>query len=358
MGSQAGSGGLLADLEAACAAAGKGSEAFRASLGVWGLRVEAFGSASPVRPSDLAAAVGFGRSGRNFRPYFRLLEAAGWIDAQGVDQTAAVTLRTPAGTGGWLKVPLGSLAEIARRSVAAHHRRALPLVGTAILLGLHNDHRVHSGLRVDLTAVTDATNVSRLRCRLTGLGVLSSAHAAGDWLEFPAASSAAPVDGAAPHSPPLTPTTSTPPSPPPPEPSPVPAVDFWGADVTPELAAVARLVESYAASAPVRAREEAGVDIELDATELLSDRRFVTEAADALRVLAEVRCAVGEEGLMSVAVEVGKTLDWRIQWASDVPAVLARRLTLYASGAYRRSTSPVPSLVGSFDPANDGVIQL
>lgn len=358
MGSQAGSGGLLGDLEAACVAAGKGSEAFRASLGVWGLRVEAFGSSSPVRPSDLAAAVGFGRGGRNFRPYFRLLEAAGWMDAQGVDQTAAVTLRTPAGSGGWLKVPLGSLAEIARRAMAAGHRRVLPLVGTTILLGLHNDHRVHSGLRVDLTEVTDATHVSRLRCLLTELKVLRSSHAAGDLLEFPAVSSAPSPATAATHSPPPAVSAGIPPSPTPPGPSHAPTGDFWGADVTPELVAVARFAETYAASAPVRAREEAGVDLELDAAELLSDRRFVTAAADALRVLAEVRRAVGEEGLVSVAVELGKTLDWRIQRASDVAAVLARRLTLYASAASHRSKPPAPSLVGSFDPANDGVIQL
>ena len=351
--------GLLADLEAACLAAGKGGEAVRACVGVWALRVEAFASGSPVRPSGLAAAVGFGRGGRNFWSYFRLLRQAGWLDDHGVDLTGAVTLHTPAGTGGWLKIPLGSLAETARRALdgSAGHRRCLPIVGTVVLLGLHNDHRVHSGLRVDLTVVETVAHVSRLRRRLKRLGVLRSS-AKRDWLEFPPPSrtEAAEAPVVARRSPPASAVRAAPPAA-----SSGSVSDSWGADeslVPPPPAEVVRLAESYALSAPKRAEAE-GVFLEVDPGALLADRRWVAEAMETIVVVAEVR-GVGTDavGLVFVADEIGKTLDWRVQRARDVPGGLASRLCRYRAGALLRSVLVRCSPGGDFDLADNGVIQL
>jgi len=364
--------GALARLTAVRRAASKGREVEWACVGLWGLFVEAFPEGTRFSASALADKLGHYGRGKAFDPYIGLLREAGWLDSDGRDITGAVTRDVPKGMGGWLRVPKGSLAEILRRAHKAGHSRCLAIVGVVILLGLRNAPGITHGVQVRLESVEDKPkHVSDLRRRLIKLGVLThqkKGRKGVDWLKLPPASSMDPQRDAAGRA--ATRQASSPTVASTVRPDPARPEGSWGGRPSPQVvptqeeAAVGTIfVHTYARSAPIRAREEAGVDMEVDVDALIDSPEVLQAAASTSRTLAKARLRRSEptkDDVDEFARKLGETLDWRVNGARDLQAEITQRLERYEAKILKDNEpfGRAPVLSSRFDPANDGVIEL
>lgn len=333
----------MARLTAVCRAASKGREVEWGCVALWALFVEAFPTGAEFSASALAGKLGLYGRGKAFGPYIDLLREAGWLDSDGRDITGAVTRDVPEGMGGWLRVPKGSLAEILRRAHEAGHSRCLAIVGAVILLGLRNEPGITHGVQVRLESVEDKPkHVSDLRRRLIELDLLTHQKKGKkrvDWLKLPPASSMDPQRDAAGRAATRQASSPTVASTVPPDAARLEG--SWGGKPSPRVvptqedAAVGAIfVHSYARSAPIRAREEAGVDLKVDVDALIDSPEVLQAAASTARTLAKARLRRSEptkEEVDEFARQLGETLDWTVDQVPDdlVPAVLTRRLKKY-----------------------------